>query len=189
MRERRRNHVKALYTFDAVVHRVQPDQWDHPTPCSEWTARQIVSHLCFILPLWIGRDAPEGTELTLADGDPVATWDRSLDLHLAAIDDEADLSAEVSTNMGPMPMGQSLGILLIDPLLHAWDLGRAVDVDPHLPRDLARVALDTLTFARDFIDTMFCPALGGPDDDVVDAMLRVSGRDPAWQADAAPRDT
>ncbi len=38
MSENLRNFAKALYGFDAVVQRVQADQWDADTPCDGWCA-------------------------------------------------------------------------------------------------------------------------------------------------------
>ena len=32
-------------TFSAHVTAVRADQWDDPTPCTEWTVRQLVGHV------------------------------------------------------------------------------------------------------------------------------------------------
>jgi len=35
-------------SFDAVgtlIAKVRPDQWSAPTPCTDWTVRQLVDHL------------------------------------------------------------------------------------------------------------------------------------------------
>ncbi len=180
MSENRRRHIKALYTFDAVVRRVPEERWDHPSPCPGWSARQVVSHLVYILPLWIGEDAPEGDEIGLADHDPSSVWAAALDHHLARIDDEHRLGEVVNTNMGPMPLDTSLGILLVDPLIHAWDLATAAGIEAWLPADLCGNAYDVLAFARSSIDAMFAPATIGADEhsDVVERMLRMSGRNP-----------
>jgi hypothetical protein len=38
-------HRRAMAGFDRVVHHVREDQWDGPTPCTEWSVRAVVNHL------------------------------------------------------------------------------------------------------------------------------------------------
>jgi hypothetical protein len=38
-----RAYTKAIYAFDAVAQRVPADAWDRPSPCDDWTARQVAA--------------------------------------------------------------------------------------------------------------------------------------------------
>ncbi|GAB3976933.1 hypothetical protein GCM10029978_065200 [Actinoallomurus acanthiterrae] len=35
----------AINRFDARVHAVDGHRWNDPTPCTEWTVRDLVGHL------------------------------------------------------------------------------------------------------------------------------------------------
>ena len=37
----------AIDRFGARVHAVPADRWDGPTPCSQWSVRDLVAHMCF----------------------------------------------------------------------------------------------------------------------------------------------
>jgi uncharacterized protein (TIGR03083 family) len=39
------NYHRALTAFDEIIGAVQPDQWANPTPCPDWTARDIAGHV------------------------------------------------------------------------------------------------------------------------------------------------
>ena len=40
-------HRRAVGEFDARVRAVGDDQWELPTPCSDWNVRQLVNHLVY----------------------------------------------------------------------------------------------------------------------------------------------
>ncbi len=43
------NHGRTLAAFDRTVRLVRADQWDNPTPCTEWTVRDVVNHIDTVL--------------------------------------------------------------------------------------------------------------------------------------------
>ena len=75
---------RASDTFGAHVHRVRPDQWDLPTPCTEWDVRTLVNHVVgenrWAVPLFGGGTIAEVGDRfdgDLLGADPVAAWDES----------------------------------------------------------------------------------------------------------------
>jgi uncharacterized protein (TIGR03086 family) len=81
----------AAREFGARVHGVPPDGWTAPTPCTEWTVRDLVNHLVGEH-LWAPHllrgetveqvgDRYEGDVL---GKDPVAAWDAAAEASLAA---------------------------------------------------------------------------------------------------------
>ncbi|MDQ3985484.1 MAG: maleylpyruvate isomerase family mycothiol-dependent enzyme, partial [Actinomycetota bacterium] len=38
---------KAVEEFDRRVEQIRDDQWELPTPCSEWNVRDLVGHLVY----------------------------------------------------------------------------------------------------------------------------------------------
>ena len=43
-------HRRTVETWTARVRAVAPDQWDGPTPCTDWNVRELVNHV-------VGEDA------------------------------------------------------------------------------------------------------------------------------------
>ena len=37
--------LRASTAIEAMIAAVRPEQWDAPTPCTEWNLRQLVNHL------------------------------------------------------------------------------------------------------------------------------------------------
>jgi len=89
MSENLRHFTASLYGFDAVVQRVEPDQWSNESPCEGWCARDVVAHQASVLTA-VTKIAESGemvgpAEFELGD-DPVATWNDVRDGVLAALD-------------------------------------------------------------------------------------------------------
>ncbi|GGU23736.1 TIGR03086 family metal-binding protein [Streptomyces lavendofoliae] len=165
-------HGEALDLFGARVHAVRADQWDAPTPCTEWTVRDLVNHLTaeqlWVPPLVQERrtveqvgDAYEGDVL---GDDPVGAWDlaaaRSRDAFLekGALDRTAHLSS------GPTPVPAYCSQMIADLVVHAWDLSRAIGADERLPRDLVDFAVREVSpYADSLADSgLFAPPVDPP---------------------------
>jgi len=165
-------YIKGLFCFDAVVQRTDPARWDDPSPCEQWTARGVVDHnarICFMIaemargnPAAVpagavahGRPAPSRDGFVLAphlaqifvraDEDPVAAWQQRRDEVLEALDHPGALQTEARSPWGHRTVDAFLGLAFYDPLVHAWDLARAVGQRPVLDAKLAQRALEHLT--------------------------------------------
>jgi uncharacterized protein (TIGR03086 family) len=165
-------YIKGLFCFDAVVQRTDPAHWDDPSPCEQWTARGVVDHnvrVCFMIaemargnPAAVpegaierGRPAPSRDGFVLAphlaqifvrnDDDPVAVWQRMRDDVLEALDHPGALQTEARSPWGHRTVDEFLGLAFYDPLVHAWDLAKAVGQSPVLDATLAQRALEHLT--------------------------------------------
>ena len=72
---------RAAAVADATVSAVRPDQLGQPTPCTEWTVRQLISHMLagnlFFVSLATGAPPP-GRTARQADDDYVASFRDSL---------------------------------------------------------------------------------------------------------------
>src|SRR2546421_10041588 len=84
MTGRRELHARAVEEFGRRVDRIGPDQWDLPTPCREWTVRDLVDHLVYeqvwVPPLLAGATIEEGGDQD--EGDPLGAgppgaWERA----------------------------------------------------------------------------------------------------------------
>ena len=165
-------YIKGLFCFDAVVQRTDPARWDDQSPCERWTARGVVDHnvrVCFMIaemtrgkPAAVpagsverARPAPSQDGFVLApalfqtfvraDDDPVAVWNQGRDDVLQALDQPGVLQLETRSPWGHPTVDAFLGFAFYDPLVHAWDLAKAVGQPAMLDARLAQRALDSLT--------------------------------------------
>ncbi|AOR30349.1 TIGR03086 family protein [Streptomyces fodineus] len=172
-----------------VVAAVPEEAWGRPTPCSEWTVRQVLNHAridqqAYGLALAAGRPGEDPFQPADAlHGDPVAELDKVLD---AVADGYAHLPADaesVPTPLGPLPLPMAAGAAALDAAVHAWDIAVATDQNRPLAPALAaglRPAADQLVpRLRGY--GVFAPALAsdGPRDEAA-ALLGSLGRDPEW---------
>jgi uncharacterized protein (TIGR03086 family) len=179
MSERLRRFTKAVYGFDAVVRRVDPARWDDPSPCEDWTARDLVQHQVDVMNM-VATGAG-GEPGVAAEDDPVSRWAAARDAVLAALDTQGALQTETDTPFGRMPVDRLVGILAVDPLAHTWDLAMAAGLEPVLDPDLCERGAAQLEKAGDLIRG---PGLYGPaievarDADPVTRFVAVAGRTP-----------
>ncbi|MEV0200724.1 TIGR03086 family metal-binding protein [Nonomuraea sp. NPDC050691] len=115
-----------------LVAGVGPGQWDAPTPCAEWTVRDLVTHLITVnrafTAMLTGEEPP-------VPEDVVAAYRTSAAALRAAYD-------QPEHSMDGTPGATRLGWRISDLLTHAWDLSRATGQALELPDDLVRQALD-----------------------------------------------
>ncbi|HEX3211150.1 MAG TPA: TIGR03086 family metal-binding protein [Actinomycetota bacterium] len=136
-------HRRAVEEFDARVRAVGDDQWELPTPCSDWNVRQLVNHLVYenrwTVPLMEGStiaavgDRYEGD---LLGDDPKAAWSESSTDAVRSVQADGALERVVDLSSGPTPAGEYVSQLFADHLIHAWDLARAVGADERLDPEL-----------------------------------------------------
>jgi uncharacterized protein (TIGR03086 family) len=112
---------------------VGDDAWALPTPCDEWTVRDVVAHVVsvhrrVVAGLDAGAPAPPAT-----DSDLVAAWTEATADVTGALADPERASAPVTGRFAPMPLVDLIGRLLCnDTLVHTWDIARATGQDEHL---------------------------------------------------------
>jgi uncharacterized protein (TIGR03086 family) len=111
--------------FTERLQGVGPDQWTRPTPCEEWTVRDLVVHVIDTQRRVLGM---LGGQVTPADpdGDVLAQWSEASAALLAAVRDPSRAETEVQAFGGPARFGQLVGGLACsDTVVHTWDLARA----------------------------------------------------------------
>lgn len=174
----------ALTFTENAIAGVGPDQWDAPTPCSEWNVRELVNHT--IGAVWTfgaaaaGTQPPSGGEgPDFTKTDPAAQFrkaaDAALDAWPQAVDGIVNLGAE-------MPGSVALGINLLDTLTHGWDIAKATGQPTVLPAEAAEAALAASHVAVDDdarASAGFAPAVDpGPEPSPTDALVGFLGRQP-----------
>ena len=124
--------------FGAVLGRVEPDQYELATPCTEWSVVQLVDHVV-VGTRWAGmilRGADGRAALVQILSTPLSD-DRRVDWlaagaeQLAAFADPGALERTVAHPIGPTPARAFLHLRMGDLVVHAWDLAHAVGGDAH----------------------------------------------------------
>ncbi|WP_157440528.1 TIGR03086 family metal-binding protein [Actinokineospora inagensis] len=176
----------------AIARTVTPDQFDLPTPCPEWTVRDLVNHLT----LWSGVVAERVTRRLPPpeDGSEDQAADRSDQWPALFVDtatraargwDEPDaLDGELVMMGDPRPARYFHDMLLGELVLHGWDLAKATGQDLPVDEDVAvRVRDASAGYAEQAREyKVFGPEVQvGSDVSAFDQALAVSGRDPGWR--------
>lgn len=179
-----RNYVKAAYAMDAIVQRVDPGQWDNPSPCSEWTAREVLGHVIWhtkrLAAQCTGGPPPaEQPESEVAGSDPVRAWSAAQEALLEALDQEGALQTPTDGPFGSSTIDDSLALSTFDAMTHAWDIAKATHQNPVIPADLAQRAYDMVRGAGEAVRSpgILGPEMDAPDDaDIVTRYMALAGR-------------
>lgn len=168
----------------ALIAGTRPDQMDGPTPCSEWSVRDVLNHVVggahMFAAAFSGNPAPahDGPGDLIGD-DPAAAWAGAVDAFVASIDAPGALD-----NMVPMPWGDTPGpmvyeILKFDILVHAWDLARATGQPFDPPADLVEntIGVAQMMLSPQMRATVFGPEMPVPDGaSPIDRLAAFTGR-------------
>ena len=122
--------------FTARVLDVAPDQWSVTTPCSEWTVRDLVTHVITTQRRVLA--ALEGGEALEVDSDEDLrrAWAAASGAVMDAVTDPETASKTVSGMFGEQPFESLVGrMVCADTLVHTWDLARAIGQDEALDPD------------------------------------------------------
>jgi uncharacterized protein (TIGR03086 family) len=118
---------------------VGDEQWQAPTPCTEWSVRDLVNHVvgedAWTVPLMNGRtieDVGDSLAGDLLGDDPVGTGTRSAAEAVTAVAQRLPAGEAVHLSYGEESGEEYVRQLAADHLVHAWDLARALGVDDTL---------------------------------------------------------
>ncbi|ROO84388.1 uncharacterized protein (TIGR03086 family) [Actinocorallia herbida] len=141
---------RALDLFEEAASAVPADAWGNPSPCSEWTARDVLGHVIGIqyeivaltrgdVPPRVG-DAPG----RFAAGPvPLASWTAARAACTAALTPGALDRLVPFAGFGELPLRTLLDTYVLELLVHTWDLAQAAAVPVRLDPDLVHHALAT----------------------------------------------
>jgi uncharacterized protein (TIGR03086 family) len=133
----------ATEEFDRHAAAVAVDQWALPTPCAEWTARDLVEHVTggnrFAVALLDGASTAEAFERVMAPGfsdDVLGELRRSAAAQLDAFAANGAFTRICQHPRGEVTGAEFAGYRLGDLTVHAWDLARARGGDERLDERL-----------------------------------------------------
>jgi uncharacterized protein (TIGR03086 family) len=131
--------------FAAKIAAVPASGWDAPTPCPDWTVRDLVGHVTTTQGLILGLAGRAVGEVPAVEDDPVAAFDAARGAVQHDLDDPDLATIEFEGRMGVMTLETAVDrFLCTDLVVHGWDLAHAVGLDEHIdPEDVARVRANT----------------------------------------------
>ncbi|MFD4433570.1 TIGR03086 family metal-binding protein [Nocardia sp. NPDC058497] len=185
--------ARAAEPLSKLLRTITPDRLTAPTPCAEFDVRALLNHLLFWGPSLIGAARKEAitppasaeSEVDLTEGDWPATLDTQLDDLTTAW--RAPAAWQGVTHMGgPMELPAPLvgGMVVGELIVHTWDLTRALGTTVQWDDDLLRYAYDETAATADQGRQMgiYGPEVPvAPDAPLLDRILGLTGRDPAWK--------
>lgn len=185
-----RQYIAALFGLDHVIRLVPESDWDRPSPCENWTARQVAGHAIGVVnnvaaKAGLGEAVdPFGDVAAIAGEDPAATFRPIRNRVLEAVVSDGFLQIDVQSALGEMKMEEYLAGMTVDAVVHTWDIARAAGVDDTLDPDLVEVVHarleasdpESLRTPRRYADEVDADSEAS----VQDRMIAFSGRDPDW---------
>lgn len=122
-----------LREADAVIERVDPSHFNHPTPCDDWNLKQLLQHLYYELAwapdIFAGKtikQVGDSYEGDLLGKDYQASWQKLSNIAQKAID-VVKPKAKAHLSYGTVPMERYVKEIANDLLVHSWDIGQAMD--------------------------------------------------------------
>jgi uncharacterized protein (TIGR03086 family) len=176
---------RTIALLDDRIRGTRDDQWALPTPCAEWSVRDLVNHVVgevrWMPPLLDGVTIAEvGTQLDgdLLGTDPIAAWTSARDVALEAARTATEETV-VGLSSGPTPAPEYLRQVGADLLIHAWDLAVATGTELPFDNDLTTTTIHWFADVEDAYRTA-----GGigprpevqPDADAQTRLLAMFGR-------------
>ncbi len=136
-------HRRTVETWTDRVRAVSEEQWDRPTPCAEWSVRDLVNHVVgeerWAVPLMRGStiaEVGEALDGDLLGADPSGSAADAAARAVATVDERLPEGGTVHLSYGQEDLAEYVRQLCADHLVHAWDLAAATGGDTRLAPDL-----------------------------------------------------
>jgi uncharacterized protein (TIGR03086 family) len=164
---------------------------DQPTPCDDWDLRTLLNHTI----LWTAYSSERrahgdsvaedlmGRDFT-ADPDYAADYRAQVNKAVTAWSDPRAWEGDRAVMGSATPAADIAAMLIIETVLHGWDIARATGQDYNCDDQLARAVLETVQAQGEMFRQYqgFAAVVPIPGNaPVFDRALALSGRDPSWQ--------
>lgn len=125
--------ARALDQAGQALDTVTDDNLDHPTPCSDWTVRQLAVHVAAEPALMAQMGRGEEVDFGADPGIPDGEW-----AHAFRVGGD-----ELLAQMRELPEDKqrSAGFWIAEFAVHSWDLSRGTGVDLDLDDSIAEAGL------------------------------------------------
>jgi uncharacterized protein (TIGR03086 family) len=143
---------RALDATGQVIDAVTADQWAAASPCTDWTAADVLRHLVTgnsrFAAAVSGEPRPDEVG---SDADLAAAYRDSAAALLAAFGAPGALERIVTVPFGTVPGSVALHLRVTEVLVHGWDLAKATGQSAEFPADAAE---QELAFSRSALEQL-----------------------------------
>jgi uncharacterized protein (TIGR03086 family) len=136
----------------AYLNAVRAGQWHDSTPCTEWDLKQVANHIIgenlWAAELFPGKtiaDVGKRLDGDLAGDDPAAAYAASVGAASAAVSAPGAMQATCHLSFGDFSGSDYAAQLMLDTLIHGWDVAKASGQDTRLDPDLVAACLPVAT--------------------------------------------
>ncbi len=154
--------------FTNIADAVPAALWTRPSPCADWTALDVVSHVATTQLDLLGRMAfsPDGLVGSVDMSDPLATWRTVQDLVQTALDSPAQARCSYNGYFGPTTFAETISSFYnADLVVHGWDVAQATGLTEHTaiePAEMVRIRSDFEAYT----EMIRMPGIFGPEHEV-----------------------
>jgi uncharacterized protein (TIGR03086 family) len=182
--------TRALDQMGALVDAVRPAQATLPTPCAGWDVRTLVNHVVGDLQQF--RGLAKGGRYERRDDDLIgddwsAAYGDAARALLETWSEAGALEGTITLPFGEVPATWRVEQLIVEMVVHGWDIsrstGQSIDLDPELARRALAWGAENLkpeyrggagAFGHEVPVSAEAPAY--------DRVAGFFGRDPGWSA-------
>jgi uncharacterized protein (TIGR03086 family) len=186
--------ASSLELLRQVSTAVPEGRLDDPTPCSEWTVAQVMTHAAGDQHAWastVGDATPPAYNPFAPPSRPQGSFDELIaaaaeaaSTGWAGVDPADDTVPTPLPPVPQLPAKLAAAACAMDAAVHAWDIavatGQPSPLSAELAAQLMPAARATAEPLRGFAYAAALPERSG--DDATAALLRYLGRDPSWAA-------
>jgi uncharacterized protein (TIGR03086 family) len=137
-------YERALKRTGEVVAGTRPDQLKDPTPCTDWTVRELLNHLIGGCVSWAqgaaGKVEDPSASIDRVGDDHVASYERAARDVIEAFRSPGAMERNFTMPWGESPGSMNLGVAIADATVHGWDLAQATGQDITIDDDVAEAA-------------------------------------------------
>jgi uncharacterized protein (TIGR03086 family) len=174
--------------FADRVNAVRKDQWEDPTPCAEWTVRDLVNHVTceslWTVPLMEGatmEDVGDRFEGDMLGDDPIGSSLAAARAAIETVSTQLPKGGTVHLSFGETAKPEYAMQLAADHLVHGWDLAAATGGDTRMDPDLVLAIAAWFDDREEMYRAGGAISAGHPlTGDVQHDLLARFGRDAAW---------
>jgi uncharacterized protein (TIGR03086 family) len=142
-------YQRTVEFFADRVGAVHEEQWVEPTPCTEWTVRDLANHVTnenlWTVPLLEGATIEEIGDRFEGDvlgEDPIGSAQTAARAAIASMGVQLPRGGTVHLSFGETPKEEYAMQLAADHLIHGWDLAVATGDDARMDPDLVQAVAD-----------------------------------------------
>ena len=127
------SYADASRALTELLSGVPVDSWDRPSPCPDWSARDVLRHLIETQRDFLGERGVDLGEVPDVEASPAGAWQTHSERVLTAVAHDAVTTAPYDGFFGPTTVGATFEQFYVwDMLVHRWDIARAVSAEDRL---------------------------------------------------------